>query len=366
MTQLSVVDLFCGVGGFSLGAHFAGFEAKLAIDNDPIALNAFKRNFPKTNCLIADLANEPPSGFSSGLAHRRLDLIIGGPPCQGFSSMGRRDPKDPRRTLLVRYFEWVSSLLPRVFVMENVPGLLFGSNRELLDRAVSQLPSHYKVLNPIVLDASQFGAPTKRPRVVVVGFDEQVVDSLTTSELSQGWRGRLPTVGDALLDLPDIMQTGDDWQPYSKRQYISSYAKRCREAPQTGVGDPRAFEFLKNGVVSGNTPTKHSSEVTQRFASLVPGLTDSVSKYPRLSWDKPAGVLRAGTGSDRGSYQAARPIHPKADRVITVREAARIQGFPDWFQFHRTKWHSHRMIGNSVSPIFAGALLRRIATRLGM
>ena len=121
---------------------------------------------------------------------------------------------------------------------------------------------------------------------------------------------------------------------------------------------------LKRCYVSGVSETIHSSDTIKRFAATPQGKTESVSRCPRLTWDAPCKTLRAGTGKDKGSYQSVRPIHPERPRVITVREAARLQGFPDWFLFHKTKWHSFRMIGNSVSPRLSETLLRFIASRV--
>jgi DNA (cytosine-5)-methyltransferase 1 len=159
---------------------------------------------------------------------------------------------------------------------------------------------------------------------------------------------------------------GPDWLPFKEVAQVSPYARRLRQIPNRGLGTDQARAQLAEGFTNGFQFTKHSQEVAERFDRLEEGQRDPISKYARLAWDKPAQVLRAGTGNDKGSFQAARPIHPTEPRVITVREAARIQGFPDWFQFHTTKWHSHRMIGNSVSPIFAAAILRVILSRLAV
>jgi DNA (cytosine-5)-methyltransferase 1 len=117
---------------------------------------------------------------------------------------------------------------------------------------------------------------------------------------------------------------------------------------------------------TGHRRTVHAKETINRFAAVKPGERDDVGKHARLAWNAQCPTLRAGTGSDRGSYQSVRPIHPSETRVITVREAARLQGFPDGFVFHPTVWHSFRMIGNSVSPIIAKALLSIIAPRLAL
>ncbi|MNG21187.1 Modification methylase AplI [compost metagenome] len=119
-----------------------------------------------------------------------------------------------------------------------------------------------------------------------------------------------------------------------------------------------------HGEISGVINTKHTQPVIERFSETRPGETELVSRYPRLSWGGHCPTLRAGTGSDKGSFQAMRPIHPSEPRVITVREAARLQGFPDWFLFHPTIWHSFRMIGNSVSPLMSHHLMSIIAEKL--
>ena len=123
---------------------------------------------------------------------------------------------------------------------------------------------------------------------------------------------------------------------------------------------------MQQGLVTGFFSTKHTAAVEQRFSNVEQGKVDRISKYPRLKWDGISPTLRAGTGSDRGSFQAVRPIHPDDPRVITVREAARIQGFPDWFIFHPTKWHSFRMIGNSVSPVVSTHLLSKILSAMNL
>lgn len=128
-----------------------------------------------------------------------------------------------------------------------------------------------------------------------------------------------------------------------------------------GVGDKTALERYKNDrLVSGCISTQHTNEVKKRYSILKEGQKDAISKAVRLKADGFCPTIRAGTASDKGSYQALRPIHPNQDRVITPREAARLQGFPDWFQFAPSKWHSFRQIGNSVSPILAAFVLEVI------
>jgi DNA (cytosine-5)-methyltransferase 1 len=121
-----------------------------------------------------------------------------------------------------------------------------------------------------------------------------------------------------------------------------------------------------DGTFTGNQRTHHTADVVKRFRKLRPLEVDPVGRYPRLSWNNQCPALRAGTGADHGSHQAVRPIHPTEPRVITVREAARLQGFSDGFWFHPTIWHSFRMIGNSVSPMISQTLFSLIASRIGL
>lgn len=361
----TAIDLFCGCGGFSLGARLAGLELQASVDIDKTLSSSYVSNFPSSQLLNNDLLELPPEELRKSIGPDRLTAIIGGPPCQGFSVMGRRNIDDPRNALLKRYFEFVAALTPRFFVMENVPGLNDSKNRPVLDAALELVPQGYRVLDPVILDAADYGAATSRPRLVVVGYDASELDHLTLEDLRAAQVQNKARVRDAIEDLPGPSKN-NEWRKYRGNIEPSVYAVSLRQLPPTGLGAAAAVEKLKHGYLNGFQETAHSVEVVSRFDALPPGQRDPISKYPKLSWDKNAFVLRAGTGSDKGSFQAARPIHPEQPRVITVREAARIQGFPDWFQFHPTKWHSHRMIGNSVSPIFARALLEVVLSKMGI
>ena len=361
----SAIDLFCGCGGFSLGAHLAGLSTELAVDSDPLLSSAFARNFPSVNLSRADLSVTDPSVLEREFNIVKPTAIIGGPPCQGFSVMGRRNPDDPRNSLLERFFLYVAHFCPAFFLMENVPGLGDASNRRVLENAIKRLPDQYECLDPIVLNAADFGAATSRPRLIVLGYDRRHFNALDAEDFAS-FKGKAVSVHEAIWDLPIVHPggSGDQWRPYPKNRKISTYAQRLRASPPPGLGDLAAEAKRREGYVSGCQTTRHSDGVIERYSKILNGERDEVSKYPRLDWERPAHVLRAGTGPDRGSYQAARPIHPDKPRVITVREAARIQGFPDWFQFHSTKWHSHRMIGNSVSPIFAQEIIGVVLSRI--
>ncbi len=149
-------------------------------------------------------------------------------------------------------------------------------------------------------------------------------------------------------------------EPMSK----DDFSERILNGIPEGIGDADSIRRLKEeGAVSGCLGTRHSPAVAARYGRLKPGAQDDISKSVRLKANGLCPTLRAGTGADKGSYQAVRPIHPTSARVITPREAARLQGFPDWFQFAPSKWHSFRQIGNSVSPFVAEVVLNVIKKR---
>ena len=357
---MRVIDLFCGAGGFSLGAHLAGFSTVLAVDKDPILTSAFTRNFPATKLLLADLSLTSGEALVSaaGIAAGEDIGIIGGPPCQGFSLMGKRRISDSRNELLHHYFRLVAEIQPRFFIMENVPGLLLGNVRRLLEESLSGITG-YGILGPVKINANDYGAATNRDRVIIIGLRDS--DAIPTSCLQECVRPTRMTVADAIRDLPNPRKSGTGL--YRKVKTLSSYAASARE--QHGrLGDESIRALVAGGRVTGLYPTQHKVSVVKRFSMVSPGKSDPISRCPRLSWDAPAPTLRAGTGPDHGSFQSVRPLHPDQPRVITVREAARLQGFPDWFDFHETKWHSFRMIGNSVSPIMAQAMLGLVSAHL--
>ena len=362
-----ILDLFSGVGGFTLGAVRAGISVGLSVDWDDDLTAAHVHNFPKIPLLKQDLRELGPSQLleHANLAGATLEGIVGGPPCQGFSNMGRRDESDPRNRLVGRFFETVSALHPAYFIFENVPGILTNRFRPILDASIELVSARYTILGPMVLNAKDFGAPTDRPRVVVLGVEHP------TSPLEEA---ALPaartqtTVSQAFSGLPEP-ESGNGskpchaWQRVLRSKAQSAYAKRMSEPPPCPTGN-LIQEAHAAGRVSGFQVTNHSPAVAKRFAKVQPGATDPISKFPRLHPKRQAPTIRAGTGRDRGCYQAVRPIHPATPRVITVREAARLQGFPDWFVFHRTKWHSFRMIGNSVTPAMSQALLEFCSKRI--
>lgn len=367
----NVVDLYAGVGGLSLGAIRAGFDLLLAVEWDKHAIAAQKLNFPGFKHLDTDISELKGRVLLKhvGLAKGELDGLIGGPPCQGFSNMGSRDDFDPRNDLFIKFFKLVKECQPKFFLVENVLGILDERHKTIRKRAIRQIKDNYVVLDPIRLKASDYGAPTSRERVFFIGYRQDIPMQLETKDFKKEKVSKITTVSEALQGLPSYIRS--DWltkdQSWKQVKHVSTpyFDKYVNGNIPEGMGDEEAVRLYKEkGLVSGNFGTRHSPEVQKRYRSLKQGQLDKVARSVRLKADGLCPTLRAGTGADKGSYQAVRPIHPTANRVITPREAARLQGFPDWFQFAPSKWHSFRQIGNSVSPILAESILKVILSRL--
>jgi DNA (cytosine-5)-methyltransferase 1 len=353
---MKVVELFCGCGGFSRGAHDAGFKIAAAYDIDPVLTSSYQLNFPETPLHLRDVALLTGSQIRKDVGGDVFG-IFGGPPCQGFSEIGKRNPSDPRRDLLGHFFRIVREVEPAFFIMENVRGLAYPGARHVLDSALQSVSENYDILGPVVWEAAQFGAATTRPRMFVVGLLKSRGVAITKKHVER-LMAPATTVADAIGDLmgakllrSDPNLPGFDRWKIDGRRSSSAYAKTLRTT---------------DGVFSSHRVTVHTSAVVARFAATAPGSFEKVGRHPRLASGGQCPTLRAGTGVEKGSFQSVRPIHPTENRVITVREAARLQGFPDHHFFHPTVWHSFRMIGNSVSPIIAKAMFLALADALGL
>ncbi len=198
------------------------------------------------------------------------------------------------------------------------------------------------------------------------------MDRFTERDLRIGELQQAATVYEAIHDLPSPRQANLDalgeyvcrYGRAPDRGPLGDYARSARQTPSGSLASAEIRRAFAAGLITGFKPTVHTSPVLGRMSDVPQGGVDAVSRCPRLAWEQPCPTLRAGTGPERGSFQSIRPIHPVEDRVITVREAARLQGFPDWFRFHTTQWHSFRMIGNSVSPLLARAVLSMLRSRM--
>lgn len=285
--------------------------------------------------------------------------------------MGKRALDDPRNALLAEFARIVIELQPRYFIMENVSGLTSGNQRQLLDEVVEVMgEAKYQVLLPYkVLQAAEFGTPQSRKRLVLIGARRDAPLPAYPEPLFTPRRinGNLPSkvtlplgpsVRDALGDLPDADSYEallHDDQTVAEYGQASTYSAALRGSVRE-PGDyshPRVFD---PNLLTSSTRTVHTAKSIERFKETEPGTSEPISRFLRLHPDGVCNTLRAGTNSDRGAYTAPRPIHPHFPRVLTVREAARLHGYPDWFRFHVTKWNGFREIGNSVPAHLAKAV----------
>jgi len=356
----------------SLGFEQAGFHVAAAVDADPVHVATHSSNFPDCCTVQADLAlvsgEELRDQLRLGSTH--IDVVIGGPPCGGFSMIGKRRTDDPRNELLLHFARLVGELRPSCFVAENVEGLLRGPARRVLEDFLSRVgDAGYSVVSPPVsLDASDFGVPQTRRRVFIVGsrlsswafsYPKPVIGADGTAQRTTVWDGigDLPNVDDIEELIEGDVYYGELGEPQS------TYAKILRsERRHTDDGSSREAEAPDG--LSGCLRTAHRPATVERFAATEPGRYEPRSRFYRLARDRTSHTLRAGTNRAHGSFTAPRPIHPVHPRCITVREGARLQSFPDWFRFHPTKWHGFRQVGNAVPPLLARAVASAVRERL--
>ncbi len=353
----------------SLGFEQAGFDVVAAFDIESHNVETYTKNFPTGPAFQCDLSKATGDQLrtKAKLGKKRIDVVFGGPPCQGFSEIGKRLLADPRNQLLFHFSRLVRQLKPRYFVLENVEGLTLGDSKSLLNSFLLRVRrAGYDVVEPIqVLNAADYGIPQRRHRLFVLGFQRGLTRPTYPAPCPlHNSRGEIiePTVNDAIRDL---QKTGSQKESCELDVFVgrlgrpSYYAKLLRGEAK----DPNDCSIPRKrngGGLSGCLTTCHSDEVVERFTATMPGTSEPTSRYYRLANDGVAPTLRAGTNVDHGSHTAARPIHPDQPRCITTREAARLHSFPDWFQFHSTRWHGFKQIGNSVPPRMARAVARSI------
>ncbi len=375
------IDLFAGAGGLSLGFEQAGFDVAAAVEIDPVHCAVHKYNFPQT--AVIPYSVEGLSGkeirVAAGIGNKEVDCVFGGAPCQGFSLIGHRVFDDPRNKLVLDFVRIVSELNARTFVFENVKGLTVGKHKTFLKELVAAFDAvGYEVRLPWkVLNSGHFGTPQFRERLILFGSRKGEVlpeypDAVTNlagrkrpiSGLPDG-----PTCGDALDDLPNA----DQFQSLLNRDAVkttgfgkpSDYAAelRCLSNDAWHYGYVRDWDA---STLTSSARTEHTDISRRRFSETEPGNVEPISRFYKLSGSGVSNTLRAGTDGARGAFTSPRPIHYRYDRCITVREMARLHGFPDWFRFNVTKWHGARQIGNSVPPPLARAVAAQVIEALGV
>lgn len=328
LSQVKVLDLFCGGGGLSEGFIQAGYNVVAGVDVSDDFLDTFDRNHDGALAIQADLSERSPEQFfdEHPLSPQDIDVIIGGPPCKGFSIAGHRDPDDERNYLVGSFIDYVDYVQPDAFVMENVPGIksmeggdTLRSILEGFDRAGYEKTS-YEILN-----AADYGVPQERRRVIFIGrqdgesptYPERTHSPSRQSTLTGEQRQSYVTVEDALLNTE--------------------------------------VEGLPN-----HEKTNHSADMVQRISEVDEGdsLYDSYGdSWRRLERDKPSITIKENHNAPF--------IHPDEDRVGTVRECAILQSFPDEYVFVGPKSTQLKVVGNAVPPRLANAIAEALSANLG-
>jgi DNA (cytosine-5)-methyltransferase 1 len=363
------IDLFAGAGGLSLGFEQAGFDIAAAVEIDPIHSAVHEFNFPNCAVLCADVSRIDAQDIrqAASLRDSPIDVVFGGAPCQGFSLIGKRALDDPRNSLLREFVRLAVELDARYFVFENVKGLTIGDHRKLLDELIEEFQANgYEILLPYrVLNAAEFGVPQDRRRLFLVGAKK----GLPLPRYPLSLCPPATTVWEAIGDLPDADRFPElltsDWTNEALLGDGSRYAQILRGL----VRDRRDYSYPRawdRSLLTSSLRTEHTTLSQQRFSTTKPGTVEPVSRFLKLDPNGVCNTLRAGTGSDKGAFTSPRPIHPYAPRCITVREAARLHSYPDWFRLHVTKWHGFRQIGNSVPPLLGRAVASELISAMNV
>jgi len=325
--EFSLISLFCGGGGLDLGLGFAGFASRVSSDVAPIFVDTVSSNLPHAKAYAEDALQLTAKRLVELAGSKKIDLVAAGPPCQSFSILGRRGAlDDPRGKLALKYFDLVAELQPRAFLFENVPGLLSVNRGEdwarLLEYAkrVTGYDLHFGRLN-----SAQLGIPQFRERILLVGFRSK----------ASGFEFPIGPTGPGADSLQAAMNDQVDGIP-------------SRLALESVAGLPN------------HDIREHGERVAGRYRIIKPGQRDRTDHTDRIDPDRPSGTVLVGSGAGGG-----RPhIHPLEPRVITVREAARLQSFPDWYVFKGGSTAQYRQVGNAVPPLLAYEVGKRIAAAL--
>ncbi len=361
-----ILDLFCGTGGFSYGfeKHSRRLQVEAAIDNAEYAAATTAANHPKCQVIHDDIRHIELAQLDQVIGGRPIDLIIGGPPCQGFSSLRpfrSSDEVDPRNGLFEYFSLYVAKIRPRVFVMENVVGLLtfnHGDTLAAIERCFSQLGynTDWRVLN-----AANFGVPQKRERFIMIGRRDRgpirfptPTHAYTGKGIGYRDRSRMVVGNGNLPPALTVMDAIGDLPPVEPGKQAIRY--RTKATTQYQIDRRGSCSGLTHHIATNHNPKlleviRHAGD---NISSIPEGLVSSgfSSCYSRLNPNEPANTITVKFTSPASS----KCIHPFQDRAITPREAARIQGFDDSFHFCGSKTDIAQQIGNAVPPLLGQAI----------
>lgn len=353
----TVVDLFSGAGGLSRGFMDAGFNVILGVDFDDAALKTFKENHGDAETMKLDLFNHDNINVISEYLIQRninLDVLVGGPPCQGFSLAGKREEFDQRNVLYSAMVKVAEKLKPRVVVLENVPGMLTLYNGAGAKRVREDFESiGYNICEPKVLYAPEYGVPQIRKRVFfVMTLKEDIKGEFVYPE-PKYTEEEFITCGDAIGNLPSLEGATN----FSLNQIL--------DYPKEPANDYEKLMRKNSEFLHNHTPTKHAEETVRLIGLVQEGknykslpkeeLEKRQFKYnealTRYDSSKPSRTIDTGHRTH---------FHYKWNRIPTVREAARLQSFPDDFVFYGNKQEQYRQVGNAVPPLLGFAVAKKI------
>lgn len=339
--MFNVLDLFCGCGGLSYGFESAGYNIVLGIDNDKKALETFELNHKGAKSICGDITAIHSSDIDAVTGNQKIDIIIGGPPCQGMSLSGPRKFDDPRNKLYLSYIRLVEEIKPKAFVIENVPGLVSLFGGQIKDNIIKRLTDLGYIVRYKILCSADYGVPQTRRRVVFVGLKNKAFDYPTSL-------GEHITCRMALSDLPSLENgLGKEEQNY-RISPENEYQKLMR---------------ARSTVVKNHIAADHSQKVKDIIALVPDGGNYKNLPEPyrnsrnfhvawtRFNSQKPAPTIDTGHRHH---------FHYEYNRVPTVRECARLQSFPDDFIFLGNKTQQFRQVGNAVPPLMARAIAEKL------
>lgn len=356
MAKYKILDLFCGAGGFSYGMEKnLNFETLIALDNDKFAGETFKKNMSKADVIIGDITDEKiKKCIVEKAKNQGVNMIIGGPPCQGYSMKGKKlGLKDPRNFLFREYLNFVRELQPDVFVIENVKGLLLASNGWFKDEIVKTIGELGYCVELGVLNASEYGVPQARERAIFICSRHNRV------KLPKPTAEKFVTVRDAISDLSYLESGEGDFE----QEYIKPIETKYQALMRKGSNKLYNHKASNHKQVAIEKLKLIPPEKGKEFLpEELHGKQKFKTTWGRLKWDDVSPTI--DTRFDASSNGTNN--HPYLNRAITPREAARIQSFDDKFIFFGAKVHIRKQIGNAVPPLLAKAIADQIDQELDL
>lgn len=338
MRTPTVIDCFSGAGGFSQGFVDAGFRIIYAFDSDTACVNTYNKNL-SPHVYVRDASKVTKASIKKDIDFKlgQIDVVIGGPPCQGFSAQRRGPDSDPRNGLVLEFVRLVLDLTPRFFVMENVGGLLSTRGKAVLGEMIGKFTSEgYTIIPAKKLDAYDYGVPQHRKRVFIIGErTDNLFSKFSFPEGNKHDPKARSTVSESIHDL--MKSTEKDVPNHTASRMSALNLERIRSIKE-GEGRESLPEHLQLDCHRNNPAHRH------------------FDVYGRMAWGKPSPTIT--TKFD--NFSRGRFGHPELDRTITLREGARLQSFEDSFVFHGNRGQIAFQIGNAVPPLLAKAIAERI------